>query len=117
MKNPLGKDGEERAIAFLKENDYRILATNWRSGHYEIDIIAKELDTLVIIEVKTRSSDTFGHPGEFVKSKKHNNLFRATEDYIEQHNHSGEVRFDIIAVYLENKEWQTEHFKDAFYPG
>lgn len=116
MKNSLGKEGEDRAIAFLKAKDYIILSTNWRSGHYEIDIIAKDQDTLVIVEVKTRNSDTFGHPGEFVKSQKHKNLFKATEEYIDAHNYSGEVRFDIIAVYLEDNEWQTDHFTDAFYP-
>ncbi len=116
MKNQLGKEGEDRAIAFLKAKDYLVLSTNWRSGHYEIDIIAKDQDTLVIAEVKTRSTDTFGHPGEFVKSKKHSNLFKAAEEYIEACNYSGEVRFDIIAVYLDENEWQIDHIIDAFYP-
>ncbi|HUH72806.1 MAG TPA: YraN family protein [Chitinophagales bacterium] len=116
MVKNLGKYGENIAIAFLKNKFYEIIAVNWRSSHHEIDIVAKLNGTLVIIEVKTRSSDTFGHPSEFVKSNKHRNLFKATDALIEDINHSGEVRFDIIAVYQENQKWIVDHIEDAFYP-
>ena len=116
MKDNLGKYGENIAINFLKNKFYEIIATNWRSGHHEIDIVAKIDKTLVIIEVKTRNSDTFGHPSEFVKSKKHSNLFKATDALIESIDHHGEVRFDIIAVYEENQQWIVDHIEDAFYP-
>ncbi len=116
MVNNLGKYGENIAINFLKNKFYEIIAVNWRSSHHEIDIVAKLEQTLVIIEVKTRNSDTFGHPSEFVKSNKHRNLFKATEALIESIEHHGEVRFDIIAVYQENKQWQIDHIEDAFYP-
>lgn len=116
MINKLGKYGENIGIDFLKNKFYEIIAVNWRSGHHEIDIVAKLNGVLVIVEVKTRNSDTFGHPSEFVKSKKHSNLFKATEALIESIDHQGEVRFDIIAVYQENQKWIVDHIEDAFYP-
>mgnify|MGYP006347756355 FL=1 len=116
MKNNLGKYGENIAINFLKNKFYEIIAVNWRSSYHEIDIVAKFEDTLVIIEVKTSNSDTFGHPSEFVNSKKHRNLFLATDAFIESSEYQGEVRFDIIAVYQEDNQWLVDHIEDAFYP-
>ena len=117
MKNLLGDKGESLAVDFLKKKNYQILKTNWRSGHKEIDIIAKDNEVLVIVEVKTRASDSFGQPSDFVNHKKHSHLFQAAEDYIYQKNYSGEVRFDIISVLKKNEKWEVEHIEDAFYPG
>lgn len=116
MSNRLGSDGEEIAASFLKKKGYKILAQNWRYGHLEIDIISQHDNFLVIVEVKTRDSDTFGHPSQFVNSKKHNNLYKATEEYIELTNYQGEVRFDIISIYQKGNSWKIEHYEDAFYP-
>ncbi|MCO5231127.1 MAG: YraN family protein [Chitinophagales bacterium] len=116
MNKETGQKGENLAVDYLKKLGYRIIYTNWRYAHYEIDIVAKDKDTLVIVEVKTRGSDSFGHPSQFVNSKKHNNLFKATEELIQKIDHHGEVRFDIVAVFKEENQWITEHFKDAFYP-
>ncbi len=117
MINNLGQKGENQAAALLRSKGYKIIAQNWRYSHYEIDIIAFHEDTLVIVEVKTRESDLFGHPSQFVNSKKHQNLYRAVEEYIEQTNYRGEIRFDIVAVFKKREEWITDHITDAFYPG
>jgi len=61
-KKELGKKGEEVAIRFLKKSGYRILSRNYVCKLGEIDVIAKEKDTLVFVEVKTRTSTTFGPP-------------------------------------------------------
>ena len=117
MVNQLGNEGESKAIDFLSKKGYKILAKNWRSRHCEIDIIAYYQNTLIIVEVKTRETDLYGHPAQFVNYKKHQNLFRATEDYVEQKNYHGEIRFDIISIFNKGKEnWVIEHFEDAFYP-
>ena len=60
--NELGKEGEEKAVAFLQEKGYVILEKNYRSGRAEVDIIAGFKDIIVFVEVKTRSSYVFGYP-------------------------------------------------------
>ena len=66
----LGRKGEELAVEHLKMIGYEILAINWFSHHLEIDIIAKDGDELVIVEVKARGSDSYEHPYEAVSNKK-----------------------------------------------
>lgn len=116
--NHLGKKGEEIAIKFLKKKGYLILEQNWRHRRAEIDIIAKEDDILVFIEVKSRSSTLFGRPESFVDDKKQNLITDAASVYMEEIGHEWEVRFDIISVFFHNEIYQSvDHFKDAFFPG
>ena len=68
--NELGAKGERKAVLFLQKKNYEILATNWRYKRCEVDIIAKWKSIIVFAEVKTRSSDFFGHPEEAVDSHK-----------------------------------------------
>ena len=82
--NDLGNRGEEIAEAHLVKNGYQILERNWRFGKEEIDIIARLEDQLVIIEVKTRNSDFFGEPHEFVSKSKQAHLIRAAHAYVEK---------------------------------
>ena len=114
--NELGKKGEEMARKFLVEKGYEILATNWRYSKDEIDIIARKDNCLVIAEVKTRFSNVFGEPEEFVSNKKQSFLIRAANVYVEKNNITDEVRFDIISVLYHGARWQINHIEDAFYP-
>lgn len=113
--NELGKLGEEMAMAFLRKNDYTILETNWTFQKAEIDIIAQKDNILAIVEVKTRSSIDFGLPQDFVKPKKIQLLVKAVNEYIINNDLDINARFDIIAIYKENKEYKIEHLEDAFY--
>ena len=113
--NDLGKFGEELAVAFLEENGYEILEVNWFFDKAEIDIIAQKGSTLAVVEVKTRSSLEFGLPQEFVKPKKIQLLVKAINEYVTQKDLDLEVRFDIIAILKENKEFVIDHIEDAFY--
>lgn len=113
--NELGKFGEELAEGFLKQNGYTILETNWTFQKAEIDIIAQKGDILAVVEVKTRSSIEFGLPHEFVKPKKIQLLVKAVNEYVVANNLDAEVRFDIIAIYKEDKIYKIEHIEDAFY--
>ncbi|MEN8187811.1 MAG: YraN family protein, partial [Bacteroidota bacterium] len=70
--NELGKKGEDLAVEFLIKNGFEILDRNWRFKKAEIDIIAQKDDLLVMAEVKTRSTDFFGDPQEFIKPKQKN---------------------------------------------
>jgi len=114
--NDLGKLGEEIAVKYLREKGFKILATNWRFGKDEIDIIAEKEKFLVIVEVKTRRSNVFGEPEVFVNAAKQRFLIRATQVYIERYNVELEARFDIVSIILNNNTKQIHHIEDAFYP-
>lgn len=112
--NELGKKGEKLAIDFLIKNDYKILEKNYRYLKAEVDIIAQKNDVLAAIEVKTRTSNYFGNPEEFVNPKKIKLLTSAIDNYVVEKDLDVEVRFDIIAIIFNKKETKIEHLKDAF---
>jgi putative endonuclease len=114
--NELGKQGEEIATTYLLKKGYKILETNWRAGRNEIDIIARDNDFLVIVEVKSRSNDTFAEPEEAVTRDKQQALIRAANAYIFRKNINYEARFDIISIIHNKNETRVNHLKDAFYP-
>jgi putative endonuclease len=114
--NELGKLGEEMASQFLIKKGFTILERNYFFDKAEIDIIAqKEAKTLVIVEVKTRNSDFFGDPQEFVTPAKIKRIVKAANEYVLTNNLDVEVRFDIIAILKNQKLEKIEHFEDAFY--
>lgn len=116
-KHDLGNKGEELAVEHLRSLGYEILHTNWRVQHLELDIVAMDGDELVIVEVKTRGSDSYEHPSEAVSNKKIRFLVNATEAYIEEYDLDVETRFDVISiVFFSKTNFELEHFKDAFYP-
>ena len=113
--NELGKFGEKQAVEYLQQLDYVILETNWTFQKAEIDIIARKENTLIIVEVKTRSSTEFGLPQDFVKPKKIQLLVKAVNEYVISNDLEVEVRFDIVAVYKEEGVFKIEHLEDAFF--
>ena len=114
--NELGRQGEEIATKYLQKQGYLILETNWRAGRNEIDLIARDKDFLVIIEVKSRSNDNFAEPEEAVTKDKQQALIRAANVYIFRKNINLETRFDIISIIHNKNETRINHLKDAFYP-
>ncbi|MDR1610425.1 MAG: YraN family protein [Candidatus Symbiothrix sp.] len=114
--NELGKDGEAAALAYLKENGYEILHTNWRKGHFELDIVAKTEDELVIVEVKTRSEGSIVDPEDAVTNQKIRNIISAADIYIKFFDIDLPARFDIISVIGKSPDFEIEHIEDAFYP-
>lgn len=113
--NELGKLGEKLAVEFLQKEGYQILETNWTFQKAEIDIIAQIENTLVIVEVKTRSSIDFGLPQDFVKPKKIQLLVKAVDAYVNKKDLDLDIRFDIIAIHSESNSFAIEHLIDAFY--
>jgi putative endonuclease len=103
----IGQSGEALACQYLAENGYLILEKNWRFGRYEVDIIACKADKLHIIEVKTRTSDRFGHPEENVSKSKLEFLAKAAEAYTTAHPNWMKLQFDVIAILLK-KNSSTE---------
>lgn len=114
--NQLGKTGEERAAEYLISKGYIIRDINWRSGKMELDLVAYRDTTLVVVEVKTRSSLDFLRPEEAVTLRKIKNIVRATDAYIRLFNIPFEVRFDIITLVGKEEPFEIEHIEDAFLP-
>lgn len=114
--NELGKLGEELALKHLRSKDYKILELNWHFRREEIDIIAMDGETLVIIEVKTRATSWFGEPEFAVTRSKQKALVRAAEGYIIKNNLNVDTRFDIISIIITPHERKVDHIEDAFYP-
>ncbi len=110
-----GKKGEEIAADFLAAKGYQVIERNYRFKKSEIDIICLLGVTLVFIEVKTRSTKSFGEPETFVSENQKQSVIRAAEHYIIQKDWIGDIRFDIIAVYKDSGRQEINHFEDAFY--
>ena len=114
----LGKKGEDIATAHLKKNGFQIITRNYRQKSGEIDIIARDGEWLVFIEVKTRKSLRFGHPFEAVTQKKQNQIGRVALDYMTRNkllDHA--VRFDVISIMV-NRDGKAdiEHLPNCFEP-
>ncbi|HNY43447.1 MAG: YraN family protein [Bacteroidota bacterium] len=112
----LGNKGEDLAAEMLAEKGYVIISANWRDKHKEIDIIAMDDDTLVFVEVKTRSENFWGNPEEFVSRKKQKLLINAAEAYIAETGFTGNSRFDVVSVLYLKSGMEIEHIIEAFYP-
>lgn len=115
QKKELGKRGEEIAIRFLKQKGYRIVEKNYSCKMGEMDIIAIEKDTLVFIEVKTRTSTTFGPPQLAVHSSKQSQLSKVALHFLKEKG-IGEIRarFDVVAIILGPHGEEIELIKNAF---
>lgn len=112
----LGKLGEEIAVEYLSNKSYKIIERNWRFGKLEIDIIAIDKDTLVFVEVKTRSADYWVEPELSLTKKQQGFIIRAANAYIDTHSYDMEARFDIFSVVVHPEGREVKHIDDAFYP-
>ncbi|WBX73512.1 YraN family protein [Tenacibaculum pacificus] len=112
--NDLGEKGEQLAIEYLQNKGYIIVEKNYRFKKAEVDIIAQKLDTLIVVEVKTRSSSYFGNPQNFVNPKKIKLLVYAIDNYVNQKDLDVEIRFDIIAILKSKEGFNIHHIEDAF---
>jgi len=116
-KGELGRRGEKAAVRFLKRQGYRILQRNFVSSVGEIDVVARERDVLVFVEVKTRTGSDFGGPLAAVGPAKRRKLAQVARSYLARH-HISETpsRFDVVGIiFAEGKKTpEIELVKDAF---
>lgn len=112
----LGKAGEDYAAEYLKAGGYEILERNYRFGRIEVDIIARDGQFIVFVEVKARSSTRFGYPEAAIDSKKVNRIARVASQYMYEKGIDGFMRFDVVALDLAGTQWNCVHTKDAFFP-
>jgi putative endonuclease len=111
----LGKKGEDLAIAQLRVLKYKILERNFKCALGEIDIIAREKDTLVFVEVKTRTTRDFGGPAAAVNERKQRQLSKVALTYLNQKKITEmPARFDVVAVELIPPAPRIEVIRNAF---
>lgn len=113
--NEFGEKAEQLATDYLIKNGYTILERNYRFQKAEIDIIAKENDTIVVVEVKGRKDNFLIRPEDSVNKKKIGLLVKAINEYVLENKLDSEVRFDIVSIINKDYNIDIEHFKDAFY--
>jgi putative endonuclease len=96
-----GRIGEAVAVALLRRSGYTIVERNVRCGRVELDIVAREGESLVFVEVKARWSDRFGAPEEAITAAKRRNILRAAQQYVQTNALHGEPwRVDVLALRL-----------------
>jgi putative endonuclease len=112
----LGVAGERIAKIYLLLKGFSILETNYESRYGEIDIIAREKDTIVFVEVKTRKSEGFGEPEEAVNLRKRKKIILSARYYVRKKRlENCNFRFDIVSIkYLGKFRKKIKLIRDAF---
>ena len=114
-RQALGAAGEAAAAGALAAAGYEILGRNLRTPFGEVDLLARQGEVLCFVEVKTRSSDAFGHPAEAVTPAKQANLRRSAAFLLRARRWEGPCRFDVVAVLPgPGGGFRTEILPDAF---
>jgi putative endonuclease len=106
-RKELGMRGEDEATRLLKNKGYKILDRNYRCRFGEIDIVAREGDTIAFVEVKTRGSEDFGSPKEALDTRKRRHITRASSG-------DAHIRFDVVTVEKKGDRFVLELIKNAF---
>lgn len=108
-----GEEAEKLARDFLRQHGYEIIAERYRWRGGEIDLIARDGNFLVFVEVRSRSRELFGLPEETVNSKKQHKILLTAQHYLARHPTNLDVRFDVVAL----SGGQLRLYKDAFQAG
>lgn len=112
----LGKAGEQLAVDHLELSGFFILERNWHFSHKEIDIIAREHNDIVVIEVKTRNAPVREMPEQAINRQKRQFLVAAANAYVKFNRITLEVRFDVINVVYVRGKPELTHIRNAFFP-
>lgn len=116
LRDRVGRAGEAAALGILKGEGLRVIARDWRSRLGQIDIVAEEGDTLVLVEVKARRGTTFGLPQEAVDERKQRKLRALLEVYRSQtHRQKQPCRIDVLGLLLDENlsVTKSEYIRDA----
>lgn len=114
-RHELGKLGEELACAELTRRGYAIVARRYRTRYGEIDIVARDGETTVFVEVKMRSGGGFGGAAAAVTAWKQRRITHMAVDYLSRHRlHDRPARFDVVAIEMVGGETRVEVFPHAF---
>jgi len=111
----LGVEGENLAVRFLTKKGYSVIQRNHKTPFGEIDIIARDGDTIVFIEVKTRRDAMFGYPFEAVTKRKIRKLKNSALFYLKKQRRESRARFDVLSIFsTDSGLYEIEHIIDAF---
>lgn len=112
LRHEIGKIGEDLATKYLENLGYTIIERNFVAKQGEIDIIAKDKEELVFIEVKTRTNTLYGKPIDAVNEIKQKHLISTTKYYLySKHLENEFVRLDVVEVYLREGLYRVNHIK------
>ena len=111
-----GRMGEDAARQYLERSGLKFLTANFRSSHGEIDLIFRDDDCLVFVEVKTRSSERWGNPETAVSDAKIKRMVAAADHYLKTKETNLQIRFDVISIIFNKKQTEIIHIEDAFFP-
>ena len=114
--NKTGELGEEIAVGYLAHKGLQIIERNYRFKNSEIDIIARDGDEMVFVEVKTRHSNFILEPEYSVTKKKQSMIIKGANHYLISRDIELESRFDIVTVVIFPEGEDINHLKSAFYP-
>ena len=113
-----GQWGEDLATDYLTRKGLEIIARNWHYKKAEIDLICREKEILIFVEVKVKAYTHFGRPESSISPRKQRLLIDAAMAYMRSTGHEWEIRFDIIAIIgTPDRLKEIIHFPDAFFPG
>ena len=111
----LGKLGEELALKKIKRLGYKCVTRNYRCSLGEVDLIAKDGECLVFIEIKRRKGKSLGYAKEAIDGRKRRQLSKVALAYMKSNNCCDtKSRFDVVAINLSDKEDQIEVIRNAF---
>lgn len=114
-KKAIGEQGEALALKYLKEYHCEILAKNYRLKTGEIDIIVKDHGIIAFVEVKFRSNQYFGTPGQAVNIIKQRKIINTAMLYLQRTQQTQSLcRFDIVEIYRQCAEYKINWLKNAF---
>jgi putative endonuclease len=115
-RKALGVKGEDLAVKYLKKKGFKVIERNYHCPWGEIDLIAREKDILVFVEIKSRISSAFGLPQDAVDRFKQKKIIQAAKAYLAEHHLTEDIpaRFDVVAIHLTPAGPDIELIKDAF---
>jgi len=114
-KHEVGLMGQQAAEKFLQDKGYEILARNYRLKTGEIDLIAKDGEYIVFVEVKFRKSLAYGYPREAVGYTKQKRIVNTARHYITKYQLSEmDIRFDVVEVLQQHGQLYASHIENAF---
>ncbi|MFP4034149.1 MAG: YraN family protein [Desulfovermiculus sp.] len=110
-----GRSGEEMARAFLVGQGYEVISVNWRCRYGELDLVCRNQQIVVFVEVKTRNTSTLETPAEALTHRKQSKLIKSASLFLSQHKmwHL-QSRFDLVSVFFQTHHCQVDHVPNAF---
>jgi putative endonuclease len=115
QRQVFGKAGEDLAVDELARRGYAVLARRYRTRHGEIDIVARDGETIVFVEVKAKESGDFGTAAHAVTPEKQRRVISMAVDYLARHRlHRSPCRFDVVAIDGSDEAAVLTYYRGAF---